>query len=304
MDTFFWNRKAQNNNTNSHINTVATKRKRATENENVIYDNELPPLKQQRTEDKAHPQPQQRENNPNQVTLQTNKIFQWQEKSDLKIYYCNVNRLNRTIDEIKFNIAKEGYDIMAFVETWLDDKNSNEELQIDGYVLHRQDSHDGVTARGVCCYVKNSIRSIKRDDLKQTKISNTMWIHIHGNHNNLGFLLGILYRSPSLRGPWIDDLSETLMNVRQKSSLPVIIAGDFNTNVDTAIQTPEAEKLLAEMKELKLEQIVKSHTRITEHSRTTIDHVYRSTELQGKVTARDIGPRVDYNQDKFRSGKK
>jgi hypothetical protein len=229
-----------------------------------------------------------------QTTTLTASYAKQQRSSITSIYYSNVNHLLKRLDEIKYNL-NQTHDVMAFVETWLDETTNSNEINIEGYTLYRQDSKDGVKARGVCVYVKNSLESMIRQDLSTPKLSNLIWLHIKGDYRTKSVVIGVLYRSLSVRGEWIEDLEITIEQVRMRTGLPILLIGDFNVDF---LKNKDNEKTRLEQigkQSLRLTQLVKNPTRITETTMTLIDHVYTSKDLK-ETTKVDVVPGLsDHN---------
>jgi hypothetical protein len=201
---------------------------------------------------------------------------------NMPIYYCNVNHLHKRIDEIRNNISKR-HDILILAETWLNETTDNKEIAIQGFATHRKDSSDGVKARGVCVYVRQTIDCVPRPDLQTTNLANLMWLHIKGDHKTNGFLIGALYRSPSVNGEWIEDLAQAVEQVQLRTDLPIILIGDFNVNLSKEVASQGKKQLMETTENLKLAQLVTDYTRITEKTKSLIDHVYVSNAIANEI---------------------
>ena len=71
-------------------------------------------------------------------------------------------------------------------------------------------------------------------------------------------------------------LCNHLKSITNKSSL--ILAGDFNINLIDTDNDINKLNFVNKIKPLNLEQIISAPTRITNHSRTLIDHIYLCTK--------------------------
>ena len=81
---------------------------------------------------------------------------------------------------------------ICMTETWLDESVFDSEVQIDSYVLRRQDRnrHGGV----VCIYIRSDLSFNPRNDLSHDEIEAT-WIELL-RPKTKPILCGVVYRPP------------------------------------------------------------------------------------------------------------
>ena len=63
-----------------------------------------------------------------------------------------------------------GIDVLCINETWLNDKISDTELNIEGYSVYRLDKQNGKNRGGVLCYVKDSVSSKQNVNLHDNDV--------------------------------------------------------------------------------------------------------------------------------------
>ena len=97
-------------------------------------------------------------------------------------------------DDLQCYIDSEEPDIVGIVETWLDSKVSNAELQIPGYQITRLDRQTG-EHRGILLYTKDGIDVQTREDPALAEYVEALWCDISSPGSEFDILLGIVYRS-------------------------------------------------------------------------------------------------------------
>ena len=111
-------------------------------------------------------------------------------------------------------------------ETWLDESVFDSEVQINSYVLRRQDRnrHGG----GVCIYIRRDLSFNPRDDLSHDELE-AKWIELLLPKTK-SILCGVVYRPPQQCNFYnlFEDLCIAHSDFIEKES---IILGDFNNDV-------------------------------------------------------------------------
>ena len=193
----------------------------------------------------------------------------------LSVYYTNCRSLLPKMDELRCLAIDRRPDIMALVETWLDESVLPREVAISGYCLMRRDRtrHGG----GVALYVHESLCC--KEPVKHTSLE---FISTIVGTRAGSVLLGVFYRPPSA-GSSFDDL-EALLTSMDVSCMSSIIMGDFNVDLLRS-QESLAIDLIGVMSSVGLSQIVTEATRVTDSTSSLIDHVYvNSVALAKTVT--------------------
>jgi len=128
------------------------------------------------------------------------------------------------MDYLIANIKVFNPDIIGVTESWTDDKISDAEIQIDGFVLFRQDR---VVSKGggVLLYIRDSLVA------SATKLENDfpeqVWckLRYNGRHE---LLVGVCYRTPTetVYGHIVHEQRRDL--IQEVSNRDFILMGDFN----------------------------------------------------------------------------
>ena len=71
----------------------------------------------------------------------------------IKVYFLNIHSLRDKIDDVKADPMIYFGDILVFAETWLENDDANQFMQIDSYSLHLN-SIAVVEGRGLQCILK------------------------------------------------------------------------------------------------------------------------------------------------------
>lgn len=68
-------------------------------------------------------------------------------KSELKVYYQNVNGMKTKVNDFRFSILTSDYDVIVLTETWLRDEYYDSELFNENYIVYRVDRDLSVTTK-------------------------------------------------------------------------------------------------------------------------------------------------------------
>ena len=77
-------------------------------------------------------------------------------KGGLKIFCLNINSLTRHLDEIRIFIEDKQPHILCLNETKIDDSISDDDIEIEGYIVNRKDRNR--FGGGVAIYIHNTIQ--------------------------------------------------------------------------------------------------------------------------------------------------
>ena len=141
--------------------------------------------------------------------------------SNIKIIHNNVCSILPKIDII-YNEFYE-YDIVAITESHLDQSITDNDIELEGFqapVRLDRNRYGG----GVMIYVKSNLSFKKREDIFTSNIE-IIWIEIeNGNHK---FLVGVIYRPPSAKADFVNQLALSIESALN-AELPIFLLGDFN----------------------------------------------------------------------------
>ena len=98
---------------------------------------------------------------------------------------------------VKQTIVHDNYDIFVISETcsWLDPSTTNNDIQIPGYVIFRQDRGPHKSGGGIVVYIRNSFKASIIDNLSTTTDTNSqqLWLKVQCRKSK-SFLLCATYR--------------------------------------------------------------------------------------------------------------
>ena len=147
------------------------------------------------------------------------------------VYYQNVRGLRTKLDDLKLAILCSAvhYDILVFVETWLNSSISSSELGLTNFNIFRSDrtSRTSCFSRGggVLIAIRNSlfcsVINPIRDDLEQVFVR----VHLHTKHVIFGALYLPPASHPDLYDSHVGYVSEIFHNYSDDA---FCILGDFN----------------------------------------------------------------------------
>ncbi|XP_041483858.1 uncharacterized protein LOC121430607 [Lytechinus variegatus] len=156
------------------------------------------------------------------IVIHTNNVTV---TSTIIVISMNSSIVNKR-DELQSTVYQEEPDVISIVETWLNDKISDAEIQIPGYQATRLDRQNRPHG-GVLLYTKEGIEVHPRTDSELDIYDEALWCDITSQGTELDLLIGIVYRSPNNTNEQNDNLNKALylLNKEQKD---ILIMGDFN----------------------------------------------------------------------------
>ena len=195
----------------------------------------------------------------------------------LKLVHLNIRSLknNAHFLELRKFTKFNKIDVLTVSETWLNTSVTNKEIEIEGYKLHRLDRLHK-KGGGVCAYIRKDIKSLVLKDLSYISETNfhQLWIKLQ-HKKSKSLLVCVSYRPPD--SPL--DCFEKYFKPNYVHALTmgklIILLGDLNC--DMLKPTPGSASLIKTTKELNLNQLIKSPTRITESSQTLVDVIFVSS---------------------------
>ncbi|XP_072046946.1 uncharacterized protein [Amphiura filiformis] len=193
----------------------------------------------------------------------------------LRFMCLNINSLNIKVHELSIITYDCKPDILGLNETKLNDYISDNELQISGYDLIRNDRNRN--GGGVAAYIRSSLQYSIID--VNVPIEG-MWFKV-----TLPFtrpiMVGIVYRPPDC-DQFFELLDSAFQEIHSSNNrnnhAELICLGDFNCNshAKTSAEKSKWSRLQNTMSNHNMNLITKDPTRITNHSQTYIDHIWTS----------------------------
>ena len=178
--------------------------------------------------------------------------------------HFNARSLLPKISELRLFASKYQPSVIAISETWLDKSVTNGEIHIDGYTFHRKDRKR--TGGGVGLYVNNKYAHTCLEDNSSTE-HESVWINLFLPKTK-PLQVGVCYRPPN-QTDFTDHLEKNLSFLR--SDCETYLLGDFNIDCNSSHPLLKAYKQVLSIYDLV--QIISEPTRITESSKSIIDHI-------------------------------
>ena len=195
-----------------------------------------------------------------------------------------LNAGNGQNDEMRIHFETAGFDVITVSETWLTKDIGSNILELPEYQLFRCDrDHGGDKAGnikkggGLLMYVRKELKFTYIHEPKMNKSEESCELQLRSPHQK-SIVLYNVYRPPnSLIDEFIKVLSDRVEDESEKSNCEIVFLGDFNINFK-ARASPEKKNLVAWQNKYGLKQLVKSETRCTRSSKTTIDLIFTNME--------------------------
>lgn len=199
----------------------------------------------------------------------------------LRIGHMNIQGLSNKVDQLKYMLQSDSNRIHMFgiSETKLSDYHADSVFEINGYQKpFRKDrtSNGG----GLLVYIKDGISCVRRPDL-ELEMLECIWVEIKPM-NSKSFLVAHIYRPPNSTIQW-NDLFEESLEKALGLELEMYILGDFNRDL---LNDHVKNSWLDYAESFGLTQIIEDATRVTNSSKTLIDHIY--CNVRENVTFIDV----------------
>ena len=192
----------------------------------------------------------------------------------------NIRGVSQKTDEIAIVLEKTNLDFLFLQETFLTENVLDTELEISGYRMLRLDRDVATgkkTGGGLVSYFGNQY---KVEALPNWSISKphleVCWLKLLLKDTRPTFVANV-YRPPDGDIDLaIESLNDQLADIMGLNTADIIIFGDLN--IDMNKRSAKLSKYKSFLNSNLLHQIVKQPTRITNTSRTIIDHILTNNE--------------------------
>ena len=145
-------------------------------------------------------------------------------KGGLHFIHININSLIPKIDEIRSIAQNTNAAVIGITESKLDETVHNSEINIENYVLIRNDRNR--KGGGVACYIREDInfteKNIFKNDIEHIFIDILL-------PKTKPFTVGIFYRPPN-RTNFIENITDDFSKLHTENN-DLFILGDMNINV-------------------------------------------------------------------------
>lgn len=202
-------------------------------------------------------------------SITANLVYDVFKTSDLKCLHINVHSIFPKIHEIARLVQSNNIDCISINETFLDHSINDCEIAIDSYSIFRHDRnrHGG----GVLLYIK---QCLSPSLIESSSHIEAIWVKIKCKRNRK-FIIGSMYRPPNSNTNYHEHILRVFERIFAYNC-NLIIMGDFNYN---ALCSIEYKKVADLETYFQLSQVIDKPTRVTQTTRSLIDHIYVSNHL-------------------------
>lgn len=207
-------------------------------------------------------------------------------QSGLRCGHININGIRSKLDEVKLLLDESSLDLLAITETHLSDNVDDDEIMIENYSLIRKDrmgtkNHWGGTA----IYFKDHLNIYELENDKNMKSIESVWVEVIEKSQRLIF--GCIYRPPNDK-TFLNHFAVVAEKLSKRKN--VLLVGDFNIDLTTGKESQMSKSLNNIIARSGWSNLIKSPTRITDHSETLIDLAITSNRSKvGKSGSYDAG---------------
>ncbi|MCG8113032.1 MAG: reverse transcriptase domain-containing protein [Candidatus Thiodiazotropha taylori] len=178
------------------------------------------------------------------------------------VVHYNVQSIVNKLDLLEVEL--QNFDVICITETWLDQRTSDEDLNLNGYKLFRRDRL-GENYGGICVYVRNNTYSCRRNDLELPNIE-CIWIELRINGKKQ--LIGTFYRPPNSTNAVWSSIEDSIGQAFDTNIRNILVTGDFNFDI---LKQPANKKIKDICQQFSLFQLINEPTNYTESSSSIID---------------------------------
>ena len=165
------------------------------------------------------------------------------------------------------------FKIIALSETAINSHHTC--YNIPGYTIE-QDSRPKRKG-GVALYIDSNLQYKFRNDLNLGDNTNSTFVEIDRNQLKTKYntVIGCIYRPPSYSLQSFNDSLTNMLSILPQKKKHILIAGDFNVNVDPLIRSDSNTQNLKNIFSSNfLFPLISRPTSVTNHSATVIDNIY------------------------------
>ena len=186
--------------------------------------------------------------------------------------HLNINSLpNKVLDLNVFFKDTCTCHVFGITESRLNSNVSDETLFIPNYTIIRRDATKfGHT--GIAVYIHDAMKHVmkQRGDLESDLVE-SLWFE--SNISKSSILIGFVYRNPASDSIWYDDFITMMEKIENtENGKDILLLGDFNVNFLKNNPTWDATISL-----FNLHQIIQAPTRVTNSTKSLIDHIYTNS---------------------------
>ena len=183
-------------------------------------------------------------------------------KDKLSVVPYNVQSILNKLDLIETELRH--FDVICITESWLDQRTSDEDLNLNGYTLFRRDrvrdNHGGI-----CVYVRDSIYSYRHNEIE---LPNIVCVYVEIFVYSRKQLIGTFYRPSNSSNAVIISKEDSIGLALDTNIKNILITGHFNLDL---LKDNSYRKIADLCQHLNLKQLTNEPTNFTETSSSIID---------------------------------
>ena len=184
--------------------------------------------------------------------------------------HINIQGISNKIDQVRMLLEsdKNQIHVLGLSETKLNDIHPDSAFQVNGFQKPFRRDREANSGGGILVYVRDGISCSRRSDLEHKNLE-CIWLEIKPVKSK-PFLLCNIYRPPNSTVQWNSIFEDCMENVL-KEEKELYLMGDFNRDLlNVQIKNAWTDY----MEPFGLTQLLSEATRVTNDTRTLIDHIY------------------------------
>ena len=199
----------------------------------------------------------------------------------ISVAHLNINGLLTKIHQIRLLLEETRLDILTISESHLNSEIINEEIEIENYSILRKDRKDDSSWGGVLIYFRDSLNGIEYTKMNVLDLETIL---LECSFKSQKLLASCIYQPPRDLNKFLSKFETVLTNLPIKRC-NMLILGDFN--IDMSSENSSTGNICTKFKDLlkrfNLCSIITEPTRITDSSKTQIDHIIIPKTFNSKV---------------------
>ena len=220
-----------------------------------------------------------------EISIEVNK------GNGLKIAHLNINGLLHKLNVLKVLLEETNFDILAVTETHLQANIPDDKVKIENYDLLRRDRKTDNGWGGVIVYHKELLNGIEYKTMNESDLE-MIWLEC--NVKSQKFLVSCVYQPPQEHRTFLEKFENIIREVTSKRR-NVIILGDLNIDMleENQASAPIRNQFNNLLNTHYLYNAITKPTRITENSKTLIDHIIIPNTCKHKINnAHSVDPAI------------
>ena len=193
--------------------------------------------------------------------------------------HFNIRSLQRNFDQKHEILSKLSVqpDIIALTETKLSGNSVYSNIELNGYDFLHADSE--TLAGGVGLYIQNKLDySVNSEINCELNYVENIWIKTQTRNGTL--MIGVVYRHPVTYVEDIENFSNAMSDILHEfnhKKYSYMVVGDFNLDLMKVCSNNNNRKYANNLISCSCKCLIGAPTRVTESSKTLLDHIYEST---------------------------